>query len=33
VKRKTYTSVVAGVGKEIDIDTLYVEQTQRIAKE
>ena len=35
LKRKTYASVVAGVdfGKEADIDTLFVEQTQRMAKE
>jgi chromosome segregation ATPase len=35
VKRKTYASVVAGVdvGKEVDLDTLFVEQTQRMAKE
>ena len=35
LKRKAYASVVAGVdfGKEADIDTLFVEQTQRMAKE
>ena len=35
VNKKTYASVVTGVdlGKEVDIDTLFAEQTQRNVKE